>query len=557
MTDIESTVRVVRGEMQPWSDQNQPGLPAAGGPVVCRLLADLLPRARRTLVVGPHGRDVLDLVADRSEHVTVLLRSVSDATELAAAAANSEADPRWEVVAGALDGLAGATFEPYDAIVAVDGLDRVLGADSPDLSWPERLAQLLKHATVDAVLVLGLANGFALTSLLDRRGLDERHGDNEWWPLRDDPQRPASAAAFAQAAERAGITGARVYANFAAHTLIEIDAATEARPGSLLCRMGVRGLQAAGASLPLLAPIGELAEAAAHAGQLGSVPEGWLLLRGSPTRTAYAEGAAAGVTVAVERAGDGWLLDAAGEATDLPDGLRIRVGTRTLPDAPTAEDVLFRLAAAGDVPGIRAFAAELGAWARSRSTAEAICLDDLVYDGTAFTPGFYGWATTEPASADELLAAAWHRWRDRLVSAHRRHPWPPWMAGDDLVATLLQMSGDAAEPSTVERGREIADLVAEPVPDESTLDLRSALEEAAAARHELFELRGHVFGLERTLGYRDKQLKVREKRIREMRASVQRYEEIRNHRLFKYVRYAAKIRHPKQFARAVMRRLRG
>ncbi|NUO61386.1 MAG: hypothetical protein HOV78_32395, partial [Hamadaea sp.] len=166
-------------------------------------------------------------------------------------------------------------------------------------------------------------------------------------------------------------------------------------------------------------------------------------------------------------------------------------------------------------------------------------------------------ARAEPAGAGELLAAAWHRWRDRLVGAHRRHPWPPWMAGDDLVATLLRMSGDAAEPSTVERGREIADLVAEPVPDESTVDLRSALEEAAAARHELFELRGHVFGLERTLGYRDKQLKVREKRIREMRASVQRYEAIRNHRLFKYVRYAAKIRHPKQFARAVMRRLRG
>ncbi|MEV0272576.1 hypothetical protein AB0H43_27685 [Hamadaea sp. NPDC050747] len=555
MTDIESTVRVVRGEMQPWSDQNQPGMPAAGGPVVCRLLADLLPRARRTLVVGPHGRDVLDLVAERSEHVTVLLRSVSDATELA-----DSSGGRLDVVAGALDGLASDSPEPYDAIVAVDGLDRVLGADSPDLSWPERLAQLLKHATVDAVLVLGLANGFALTSLLDRRGLDERHGDNEWWPLRDDPQRPASAAAFAQAAERAGITGARVYANFAAHTLIEIDAATEARPGSLLCRMGVRGLQAAGASLPLLAPIGESGEAAARAGQLGAVADGWLLLRGGATRAAYAEGVA-GLTLTVDRQSSGaWQIDVSGVASDVPDGLRSQSAATTLPDAPTAEDVLFRLAAAGDVPGVRAFAAELGAWARSRSTAEAICLDDLVYDGTAFTPGFYGWATTEPASADELLAAAWHRWRDRLVSAHRRHPWPPWMAGDDLVATLLQMSGDAADPSTVERGREIAGLVAAgtDVPlTESTIDVRSALEEAAAARHELFELRGHVFGLERTLGYRDKQLKVREKRIREMRANMRRIEAIRNHRMFKLVRYAAKIRQPKQFARAVVRKLRG
>ncbi|MCP2323874.1 hypothetical protein HDA40_002381 [Hamadaea flava] len=566
MTEIESAVRVVRGEMQPWSDQNQPGRPPAGGAVVCRLLSDLLPRARRTLVVGPHGQDVLDLVADRSDQVTVLLRSVSDATDLATSPAGemSFLDGRFEVVAGALDGLAGATLEPYDVIVAVDGLDRVLGADSPDLSWPERLAQLLKHATVDAALVLGLENGFSLTSLLDRRGLDERHGDNEWWPLRDDPERPASVAAFAEAVERAGVSGTTAYANFSeagiAHTLIETTAAAEARPGSLLCRLGVRGLAAAAASLPLLAPIGELAEAAALAGQLDAVPESWLLMRGKPTRAAYAEGAAKGVTVAVDRADAGWIVDSAGAAADVPGGLRVRVGTRTLPDAPTAEDVLFRLAAAGDVPGVRAFAAEVGAWARTQSGSGVFCFDDLGYDGTGFTPGFYGWAVVEPVSPGELLAAAWQRWRDRLVSGRRRHPWPPWMTGDELVATLLRMSGDEAEPSTVERGRKIAAAVSaatDPVVDESTVDLRSALEDAAAARHELAELRGHVFGLERTLGFRDKQLKVREKRIREMRASVQRYEAIRNHRLFKYVRYAAKIRHPKQFARAVMRRLRG
>ncbi|NUR72138.1 MAG: hypothetical protein HOU81_15085 [Hamadaea sp.] len=553
MTDIDSSVRVVRGEMQPWSDLNQPGMPPAGGPVVCRLLSDLLPRAGRTLVVGPHGRDVLDLVADRSDHVTVLLRSVSDATELAAASA------RWDVVAGALDGLASTSVEPYDAVVAIDGLDRVLGADSPDLSWPERLAQLLKHATVDAALILGLENGFSLTSLLDRRGLDERHGDNEWWPLRDDPQRPGSVTAFTQAAERAGVSGAVAYANFGAHTLIEVRAADAARPGSLLCRLGVRGLQATAQQTPLLAPIGESAEAAALAGQLGAVPQSWLLLRGNPTRLAYAEGAADGVTVAVDRSDSGWILDAAGRPS-APDGLRARVGTRTLPDAPTAEDVLFRLAAAGDVPGIRALAAELGAWVRTRSSSDVLCFDDLVYDGSGFTSGFYGWATTEPATAGEVLAAAWHRWRDRLVGGRRRHPWPPWMAGDELVATLLRMSGDTAATSTVERGREIADAVAaatEPIVDESTVDVRSALAEAEAARHELAELQGHVFGLERTLGFRDKQLKVREQRIREMRVNVQRYEAIRNHRLFKYVRYAAKIRHPKQFARAVVRRLRG
>jgi hypothetical protein len=557
-TEVEHTVQVVRGEMQPWSDQNQPGMPPAGGRVVCRLLSDLLPQARRTLVVGPHGRDVLDLVAERSEHVTVLLRSVSDATEL-----SDSSGGRLEVVAGALDGLASKSLEPYDAIIAVDGLDRVLGADSPDLAWPERLAQLLKHAAADATLALGLENGFSLTGLLDRRGLDERHGDNEWWPLRDDPQRPGSVEEFARAAERAGISGATVYANFSeagvAHTLIETTAAAATRPGSLICRLGVRGLQAAAASLPLLAPVGESAEAAARAGQLGAVAQGWLLLRGERTSVAYAEGAARGVVLAVDSAESGWVIDASGTAAEVPAELRARVESRTLPDAPTAEDVLFRLAAAGDVPGVRAFAAEFGAWARTRDSSEVLCLDDLVYDEAGFTPGFYGWATAEPATVDELLAAAWQRWRDRLVGGRRRHPWPPWMSGEDLVATLARMSGEVSD-SDLERGRSLAEAIGratDAAAVESTVDVRSALEEAAEARKELFELRGHVFGLERTLGYRDKQLKVREKRIREMRASMGRIEAIRNHRMFKLVRYAAKIRQPKQFARAVVRKLRG
>ena len=38
---------------------------------------------------------------------------------------------------------------------------------------------------------------------------------------------------------------------------------------------------------------------------------------------------------------------------------------------------------------------------------------------------------------------------------------------------------------------------------------------------EVFELKGQIFGLERTLGFRDKALKTRENRIREMRLQVQ------------------------------------
>jgi hypothetical protein len=558
-------VDVVRGEMQPWSDQTQPGMPPAGGEVICRLLADLLPQARRTLVVGPHGRDVIELVAARSEHVTVLLRSVNDATDLAAATGGT-----LEVVAGALDGLAGRATDPYDVIVAVDGLDRVLGADSPDLAWPERLTQLLKHAAAGATLAVGLENGFSLTGLLDRRGLDERHGDNEWWPLRDDPQRPASVEAFAQAAERAGISGATVYAAFTqagvAHTLIEVGAAAAAKPANLLGRLGVRGLEASAAALPLLAPVAESAQAAARAGLLGTLPQGWLLIRGGHTSVAYAEGPVAGLVLAVNRDDDAaWRIEVSGAAAgEVPAALAVDAASiaTALPNAQTAEDLLFRLAAASDVPGVRSFAAELGTWARARhetAPAAVVCFDDLVFDGAGFTPGVYGWTCTEPASVGELLAAAWYRWRDRLVGGRRRHPWPPWMSGEDLVSTLLRMSGEEPDPETLQRGRQLADAVhdATDARVDAEVDVRSALEEAQEARKQVMELNGHIFGLERTLGWRDKQLKVRENRLRELRSQMRRIEAVRNHRVVRLLRYAAKIRKPKQFARAVVRRLRG
>ena len=69
-------------------------------------------------------------VVERTSDATILLRSVSDAEELAA-----EFGDRLQVVAGALDGL---RSEPFEVVLAADGLDRVLGYDSESLSWSER-----------------------------------------------------------------------------------------------------------------------------------------------------------------------------------------------------------------------------------------------------------------------------------------------------------------------------------------------------------------------------------------------------------------------------------
>ncbi|XVU24862.1 hypothetical protein ACQPZJ_47960 [Actinoplanes sp. CA-054009] len=511
MTDIE----VVRGEIQPWTDYTSYRKPA-GGDALLAFLTDALPaRAARALIAGPHSHELITVVAARSEHVTVLIRSVSDATAL------REAFPGdgITVIAGALDGLANG---PYDLVVAADGLDRVLGYDSPALNWPQRAALVTGLAGPDAVVLIGVENEFGLAGLYDRRPVDARHGDDEWRPLHDDPERPTSPAQVL-----AALPGARLYASYDAagetHTLLDEAAAAGTRPGRPGARLALEGLAAAAAHTPLVAPITTGADAAARAGLLGAVAPGWLAVLGpaGPTHTAYT------ATHSLDLGDAGWT-----------------VGDRVVPDTVSAETELFRLAAAEDVPGFRAYAARV----------DSFPLDDLYPAADGFVRGLT--EAPEGASREELLAASWLRFRDRLIAAHRRHPWPPWMVeSDDLVTTWLAMSGVEATPELLARGRELAAAFA---PDEAGVpDVATALADTDEDKKRIKELAGKVFGLERTLRFRDQSLKTREAQLRKFRDELRQYRTSPVLKLHDTAKKVAKIRHPKQFARAVKKKLKG
>ncbi|QNE20290.1 hypothetical protein F1D05_23235 [Kribbella qitaiheensis] len=582
MSDNQLAVDVVRGEMQPWSDYSgKRG--AVQGPVLRALLADVLPDGARTLILGPHGADLIEAVVAKASETTLLVRSVSDATELTEQFAD-----KLQVVAGALDGLAGADRPPFDVVVAADGLDRVLGYDSDDLNWAQRLDALAAVAAPGAVVVLGLENEFSLTNLLDRRPADERHADDEWRPLHDDPTRPVSTEQLKAELARVGFENASAYAAFsveeAPFALVTAEVAAAARPGQLPARLAVEALEAAAVAVPLLAPIAEGAESAARAGLLGATPSGWIAVAGAavghgvyaktPGHTAVltADAAEAGWTVAVDAApaeASGLLqFDAAAVPASVPGGV-------------TAETLLFRLAAAEDVPGFRDFAARLGDWARSQTGSRTLVRwDDVVVDGDSFAFGVSGWQTVAEESDKDLLSAAWARFHDRLIGAHRRHPWPPWMIGDDLVSALVAMSGieapapvaataadtPSAAVAYVARGKELAAALAGvlgiPSDASQTPDVRTALAEAERAKKESVELAGQIFGLERTLGFRDKALKTRETRIREMRTQVTKANaertRLRNSKAYsavKLIRKAAMIRNPRKFAGKVKRKV--
>ncbi|MFD7153834.1 hypothetical protein ACFV9C_04520 [Kribbella sp. NPDC059898] len=551
-----SEVQVVRGEMQPWTDRTTPR------PALAALLTDVVPANRRTLILGPHAPQLIESVLAHSADVTILVRSVADAQQL-----GEEFGPCLQVIAGALDGLQTA---PYEVIVASDGLDRVLGYDSFDLSWSERLAAVAALAAPDAVVVLGLENEFSLLTMLDSRPAAERHGDDEWRPLHDDPSRPVSVEQLRTALP----WPAEVYADFASRTYVRADVAANARPGELPTRLAAAALEQT--DVPLLSPAHEGVDTAARAGLLGSVPTGWLAVIGAqPSHDIYTE--TAGAVLTADQNLTGWDTAITGDPAAAAElSFDVSVVPATISSGVSVESVLFRLAAAEDVPGFRKLAADLGDWV----TESPVVLrwDDVVYDGESFAHGVSGWVAQDCVDKEDLLAAAWVRFHDRLVGQQRRHPWPPWMVGDDLVSAWLGMSGveapeqaQATSPDTlpatseqVARGKQITAALDEVLGAvKEVVDVRTALVEAEAAKHELFELKGHVYGLERTLGFRNKAMKTRENRIRELRGQLQKvtaaHERIRGSRTYAVSRvifHAAQVRKPKVVARKLSRKIR-
>jgi len=544
--------------MQPWTDRTD------DRPALAALLADALPGDRRTLIVGPHSLPLISAVLDRTSDATILVRSVSDAEDLAA-----EFGDRLQVVAGALDGMASG---PFEVVVAADGLDRVLGYDSGDLTWTERLQALTALAAPDAVVVLGLENEFSLVNLLDSRPADERHGDDEWRPLHNDSTRPVSVGQL----ESALPWTAHIYADFGSRTFVAADVAAAARPGELPTRLATDALDAR--DVPLLSPVADGVDSAARAGLLPAIPTGWIAIAGiRAAHDLYAQTGPAVLTA--DQVPDGWRTTiAASPAVDTTTpAFDAGVVPAEVPGGVSVESVLVRLAAAEDVPAFRKLAAELGEWAADSRIV--LRWDDVVIDGDTFAHGVSPWVTAEPTGKADLLAAAWYRFHDRLVGGHRRHPWPPWMVGDDLVSTWMGMSGielpesvQATSPDTpsasvahVARGKELAAALADVLRtrDDEAVDLRTALADAEQARQELLELKGHVFGLERTLGFRNKAMKTRENRIRELRTQLQKvtadHNRIRGSRTYAISRvifHAGQIRKPRVVARKLSRRLR-
>lgn len=149
---------MVGAEMLNWSDlRPTDGPPATGGRATGALLAATLRPTDKVLVAGPHSLQVLELIASRTASVDVLVRSAPDAEQIARIVPG-------RVYCGALDRFTGTDL--YDVVVALDGLPRLIGPDSPAMAWTDGLALLKARMAPRGRLLLAAENSFGIERLI-------------------------------------------------------------------------------------------------------------------------------------------------------------------------------------------------------------------------------------------------------------------------------------------------------------------------------------------------------------------------------------------------------
>lgn len=149
---------MVGAEMLNWSDlRPTDGRPATGGSATAALLDAVLRPTDKVLVAGPHSLELLDLIAAKVTTVDVLVRSAPDAEQIARVVSG-------RVFCGALDRFTGTDL--YDVVVALDGLPRLVGPDTPAMTWTEGLALLKARISPRGRLLLAAENSFGIERLL-------------------------------------------------------------------------------------------------------------------------------------------------------------------------------------------------------------------------------------------------------------------------------------------------------------------------------------------------------------------------------------------------------
>lgn len=454
MTD---DIAFVQGEMADWSDFDSPVAPA-GGPVLETLVDQQVPPGAAVLVVGVHTPRLIARILARAGRVVLVLRSRPDALRAAELFSGSQV----EVVCG--DSSSVRLDERAEVLLALDGLDRAVSAESPLRPWQERFDHLRRQLVPEARMLLTVANPLGLHELAG--AVAQLRDDDAAWRSapRYDPTVPARPAVVAGLAP--GSTVLSLLPDVGdPHLAWPVGSAGAGSWNAALCRV--------------------------HAG-----PRGGRLDRPTTLDAAIAAGRADDFAA-------GWVLVVGSEQTN-PIAL-----DAPAPPAPSAagrvlESLLLEASAARDLATVRELFGSVAEQLRGAdedalaSLAALLPSEVLVSANGALVPLRKDLATTTPSATpgpDDVLVHWVTDFAARLSQLGWQHPWPE--AAGALEVGRLVVASLGLDPDAVLRSPK-------PLVGHADDDVR--VEHVARLERENETLRAKIVWFEQAVRHRDTQL---------------------------------------------------
>ncbi|MBO3743727.1 hypothetical protein [Actinoplanes flavus] len=408
-------ITLIGGEMPAYAEERPP----AGGPLL-RHLVERLPTGIRVLVAGPHRDTLLRAVADRRE-VTLLLRSRPDAERV------DVRDVR--VLCGTL-----STFtdtDRYDAVIALDGTDRLHSPEGPPPDWTDSVRVLKRALRPGGTLLLAVENELGVHRLVDPGTPTAARSGDAWAPLGEfgsAPGRPDRLAA-ALGAEGLPVCGlAAAWPLPACPTLLATPETLRYGPLDALAALAAAATAPAYRERSVLSDPRRLAAAAVRRGLGAELAPAWLAV----AQLAARPGQAVPLAPAL-------IAGPAGTITELvggPDGAWLRRVVHgpeelagPLPTGRLLEERLLTAALGHDLPGLRRL---LTGWMTGLPHVPA---GNVLVDGDRY-------ARLDPSAPDRADALA--RFAHTLATGGYHHPWP----GVTDVARLTDVLAGAAGLTT-------------------------------------------------------------------------------------------------------------
>ncbi|MGW0802036.1 hypothetical protein [Nonomuraea sp. NPDC002799] len=533
MTEVPGNVRLIGGEMLLWSDMsNMAGITDWRGAAL-ELIRRMIPESGRVLLVGPHPQVLVDDVAARAPSAAVLLRSYPDACAL------GERHPGLEVSCGRLEVF--AADEPYDLVLALDGLLRTHSAEAPAAAWSESLGALAGLVAPGGRLVLGVRNDLGVDRFLEARPADRARGDDQWAPHGFDPSYPGGPAALDGGLEAAGLSVQRCYAAYpdrqAPRALLARETLAFDLPDALTfplsARDGDRMLVADPLRLTRLMFRHRLGEELAPL---------WLAVATRPPGTAGTTALPFGL---VEEGSAVHELTHVG-LRRLPDG-----DERPIPAGRVVEEILVEACAREDVRVVRKLLGELAAWVEAGGDVPA-ATDSLVYDGERFEAISPGASPSIPPAPRIVLCRILWRFAVRLLAAGHHHPWPWPLEADQLTLTLCGMAGRPCDPGDLDLARKFDAELGRPAElAEQAPTYRDLLGARDRLADQLTAALARIARLETKLSYRERELVRSKAKLKKTQRKTTAYRRTLGYRL------SRRLARPRRVARRVIRLLSG